>query len=929
MLWIALRVPPTLSSSMRYLAALSLALLSASPCWSQGAPVNDNIANATLLSANQTLNRMTGNVTGVTPDGLTITLPGSTVPTAGYLLPSVWFKWTAPMDGSVAIQGAGTNFTIWGTTLLSPPVAGVYAAVGTDASSTTYSSGVSITAYNYDVEAGQTYLCALETGAVSIPNTYVYVHRFIQESISDTFSSRSQLGGVDFTVSGNNAAFDQEEGEPDHAQNPITSSDKSAWMTWRSPNARKSVTIEVKSKAFEPLVVIYTGDTLTGLTRVARGNLAVNRDGNTSTVTFVAEDDVDYQIAVDGSKARAGAFSLSLKATTVRPGFLVHPTATIVEQGQTAVFSATASYTGATVSYQWERQIGGKGAWEPLTADDTTFTGVQTSELTIVTTLDMNKDRYRVLATDSVGTSPSRSALLTVTEFPAVETEVLGTVNTDIAQGIVPLPSNDGVYFAIGLPRGLTLDPETGVISGVVDARPGTYRVLYGSTNGKVRNPEQFVLQIVVAPFSLPLTGSFEALLNDADESLPAGKLTLKVAQNGRYTGSYYSLAESRTYKFRGTLALDQTARTAGTPIDQPVVVSRGTALAPFNLEFSLAEPSPDTPDSYTVFSAALSDSDDGLIAQANDGAAVKVFTATSPAAWVGNYTLRLTQPTSLGDDAELSLPLGSGYATGSVEAKSSALRLRGRLADNTPFTANLASSPTATYRLAQRVHAVGGSLAGRIVLTEEATANPTLVNYHVGEEADAKLFWVKPQRPKDKLYPEGFGSSPVALTLLMQPWRDPADNFPAALGLAAIGDMKVNIVAVVPQDSNDALTSQANNYSLPIDVQLGATGKFTFVTPATNPTKFSININPASGMFSGSYQLAEPIIPPATRSTLVRKVRFSGVLLQRGSTFFGDVIGDGFAIVPPVEAEEATTSALIDFRAGEPDSPFEIEPDR
>jgi hypothetical protein len=246
---------------------------------------------------------------------------------------------------------------------------------------------------------------------------------------------------------------------------------------------------------------------LATLKLVTRGASASSGDDGYSTVTsFVAEDQVDYHIVIDGSNAKAGAFTLKVKADTITPGFITAPVGTTVQQGETATFTATATFTGETVEYQWQRLPAGTKKWVSIDDDDT-FSGTKTSALSVITTLEMNKDRYRVLAKDSVGTSASRAGLLTVTEFAPVMTEVLGTVATNISLGTIPEPSNNGTYFATGLPKGLSINPETGEITGVIDAKAGTYRVTYGSTDGKKRNPEVFVVLIVVNPLSPHLAG--------------------------------------------------------------------------------------------------------------------------------------------------------------------------------------------------------------------------------------------------------------------------------------------------------------------------------------------------------------------------------------------------------------------------------------
>lgn len=86
---------------------------------------------------------------------------------------------------------------------------------------------------------------------------------------------------------------------------------------------------------------------------------------------------------------------------------------TVVEPA-TATFSVTASITGgATLSYQWQKQKGGVGAWSNITgATSTSYTTGAT------TAADDNGDKYRVVVSGTLGAvsvNSSPAATLTVT----------------------------------------------------------------------------------------------------------------------------------------------------------------------------------------------------------------------------------------------------------------------------------------------------------------------------------------------------------------------------------------------------------------------------------------------------------------------------------------------------------------------------------
>jgi hypothetical protein len=889
---------------MRYFASLSLSVFSLlAPHLLVGAPINDNITNPTLLDANIVLNRFQGDVNGVTRDPITIKLPEYESPMT-HPFPSVWFKWTAPVAGTVRVEAVASNFVVWGITLLGPVPQEIYDVVGTDYSSD-IGSTTSFTSYDYQVEPGQVYLSGLMAYDIGSPNRYTYVHRFVQDALSDTFDARTQMGGTDFTVVGNNGAFTKEEGEPDHGSNPSMSADRSVWTTWRTPNSRKSVTLKATGKTFAPIVAVYTGTTLGTLKLVTRSGTASSSDnGLVSTASFVAEDGVDYHIAIDGDNSKSGAFSLGLKATTVRPGFLTSPVPTTVEQGATATFTANAAYTGETVTYQWQRRPAGTKTWTSLTDDDI-FTGTQTSALTVAASLDMNGDRFRVLATDDVGTSASRAALLTVTEFAAIETEVLGTIAFDVIteQSAVPEPTNGGTYFVTGLPKGLSFNPATGEITGVIDAKPGVYRVVYGSTDGKVKNSETYVLQFFVSPLSSAFAGGFEALLRTTQAPVvPYGKVSFTVASNGTLSGTYFDLNEAKTYSFRSKLTLDQDLRVAGSLEEEPIEIKRGRSDLPLYLTIAIAEPF--DPAEPALLTATLRDSADNLLAEATDGAPVGGFTAAQPAAWAGKYNGLLTQVEKIDPGSVLPVPGGDGLIQMSVAAKTGIANVRGRSAEGIPFTATLRGSPDGSYRLAQRAFAgQGGMAAGTFRFSGQL--GTILDAYEVPEESGYRIFLKKPEAPTSRIYPSGYD---VSYLLTVMPWVKPTStsNLLAKLGV----DEALGVIIDAPGVSN----LDDNPRGLPANLRITATGKVTVTD--SNSAKLSLTVNPTTGTFSGSFIVTDPPVPPSVKP-VVRRVPVNGLLLQKQSPYVGLEIGGGYLLLPPLPGDTDTISGTFKILVG------------
>lgn len=286
------------------------------------------------------------------------------------------------------------------------------------------------------------------------------------------------------------------------------------------------------------------------------------------------------------------------------------------------------------------------------------------------------------------------------------------------------------------------------------------------------------------------------------------------------------------------------------------------------------------------------------------DGIQIVTFSESAPAAWAGNYTARLTTVENLGSTPDASLPRGSGYATATIAPKTGALALRGRLAEGTAFTANLSSSGDARYLLSQRVHSgVGGSLAGPIALSPRWT-DETL--YHIPKYTGDRLYWIK---TTDKNYPQGFG--PLGIRFLMAPWSNPGADFVKRFNLA-----RDTAAFTVKLESAAFVNAPGNAYDLPIDLILGATGKISLQDPASNPTKFKVTVDPKTGLCTGSFTIAEPIVPPA-KNPVKRTMNINGVMFQDDDIFTDDIIAEGYFLVQSLTKGAPVTSGLFEFRAG------------
>ena len=99
----------------------------------------------------------------------------------------------------------------------------------------------------------------------------------------DSFADRATMNGFTNYLTGHNAAFTREAGEPAHNSNTGT---HSGWVAWTA-QASGACTMDTMGSSFDTVLAVYTGTVLSNLTRVASND---DLDAQTlqSRVTFSA-----------------------------------------------------------------------------------------------------------------------------------------------------------------------------------------------------------------------------------------------------------------------------------------------------------------------------------------------------------------------------------------------------------------------------------------------------------------------------------------------------------------------------------------------------------------------------------------------------------------------------------------------------------------
>jgi uncharacterized repeat protein (TIGR01451 family) len=123
---------------------------------------------------------------------------------------------------------------------------------------------------------------------------------------NDIFDNRMVINGDTGQLTANNLNATQEGGEPNHAGN---SSNTSVWWSWTAASTGIA-SIDTHDSNVDTVLAVYTGTALNNLAIVA-ANDNDGSAGNASGVSFAAQADTTYLIAVSGSNSGTGQIHLN------------------------------------------------------------------------------------------------------------------------------------------------------------------------------------------------------------------------------------------------------------------------------------------------------------------------------------------------------------------------------------------------------------------------------------------------------------------------------------------------------------------------------------------------------------------------------------------------------------------------------------------
>ena len=213
---------------------------------------------------------------------------------------SVWFKWTAPHSGMVSVDTCEAGFD----TLLAVYTGGTLGALspiaGNDDGGGSCSPGSKL---SFDAVANATYRIAMDGkgGAQGISALHID-----ERAANDDFGAAEEIPGAPgWYWPGETMLATKQSGEPNHAGDP---GGHSVWFSW-TPKRSWEIEFDVCASGFDPLIGVYTGDALGGLSPVPTADAGSGDCDEGRSVGFTTVAGETYRIAIDGNGGTKGISS--------------------------------------------------------------------------------------------------------------------------------------------------------------------------------------------------------------------------------------------------------------------------------------------------------------------------------------------------------------------------------------------------------------------------------------------------------------------------------------------------------------------------------------------------------------------------------------------------------------------------------------------
>lgn len=276
------------------LAASLVPMLAAGPA-SAEPPTNDAFASAAAINGSLPVSVSGTNVEATKQ-------PGEPAHAGNAGGRSIWYSWTADLDGLVVLDTCASTFDTLLAVYTGGTLAELVPVVSDDDTCSTRSS------VRFIATSGQTYRIAVDGYGGSSGSITLALRAGVAPANDDLADALTLAGPLPISSAASNVDATKEVGEPDHAGSV---GGASVWFSW-TPDASRSIVVEACMTSFPTMIAVYTGETMAALNPVAssRGGCLGAR------VSFAAAAGETYRIVVDGSQGATGTIPLMVRAAT-------------------------------------------------------------------------------------------------------------------------------------------------------------------------------------------------------------------------------------------------------------------------------------------------------------------------------------------------------------------------------------------------------------------------------------------------------------------------------------------------------------------------------------------------------------------------------------------------------------------------------------
>jgi hypothetical protein len=218
---------------------------------------------------------------------------------------SVWWRWTAPANGFLALNTAGSDFD----TVLAAYLGAAVTTLNSISYNDDSPGGDVSSSTRFPVTAGQTYLIAVD-GKSGATGRIVLNLRFSGPQ-NDDFSDRTILTGFPASTSGSTTNATAETG--DDLRNAGSPGGSSVWWEWTATTSGP-VAVSLTGSIYQQALAVFTGSSFEELVLLQADISSNNPLGEYAReVTFQAVAGNRYVIGLDGYYAGTGRYELNIE----------------------------------------------------------------------------------------------------------------------------------------------------------------------------------------------------------------------------------------------------------------------------------------------------------------------------------------------------------------------------------------------------------------------------------------------------------------------------------------------------------------------------------------------------------------------------------------------------------------------------------------